>query len=161
MKSCVWNVANQCKRAINTIGIMIWTWYNCTGCQMHPDFLPLLFILNIGWGSLASAPGIRGPPEKGIGNKIIRVIFSQKFNFLINLIPFLKNYLKIIKVYCWCRPKLQKWIHFMKDEIEKKYIHILLKLSLLFWKQCKIGYWLIWRETTWVEDWKAFNSSNK
>ena len=44
---CVWNVVNQCKKAIDNIGIIIRTRYNCAGCQMHPDFLPLLFNLTI------------------------------------------------------------------------------------------------------------------
>ena len=31
---CVWNVANQCKKVIDNIGIIIRTRYNCAGCQM-------------------------------------------------------------------------------------------------------------------------------
>ena len=44
---CVWNVANQCKKAIDNIDIIIRTRYNCAGCQMHPGFLPLLFNVTI------------------------------------------------------------------------------------------------------------------
>ena len=44
---CVWNVTNQCKKAIDNIGIIIRTQYNCAGYRVHPDFLPLLFNLTI------------------------------------------------------------------------------------------------------------------
>ena len=40
---CVRNIANQCKKAIENAGMIIRTRCNCVGCQMQPDFLPLLF----------------------------------------------------------------------------------------------------------------------
>ena len=50
---CVWNVTNQCKKAIDNIGIIIRTQYNCAGYRVHPDFLPLLFNLTIAVHSLS------------------------------------------------------------------------------------------------------------
>ena len=40
---CVWSNANQCKKTIDNIGVIIRTLCNCVGGQMQPDFLPPLF----------------------------------------------------------------------------------------------------------------------
>ena len=39
---CVWNIANQCKKDIDNIDMIIQTRCNCIGWQMQPNFSPLL-----------------------------------------------------------------------------------------------------------------------